>query len=309
MDKSRNVLNYFPDNIKRMFVFILEKQWKNINEICFIVGQPINMQIKGRRYFLGNNKFVQEAENIYFLTKNDVSRIYELITRSSVFAYNRFISQGFLTLEGGIRVGISGDCLLNNGIISGISSINSLSFRIPHNIKTNIDLIYNDIYMNGIVSNIIIISPPGCGKTTMLRSIAASLSKKQADNRIIKCSIIDERYEIAACDNGLPSLDVGQISTVISGCIRSIAIPMVVRSMSPDVILTDEISGIEDINAIKYAKASGCSVIATTHGIDESKNKLYLLNTDKIFDKIIVLSSRNGPGTVEKILDGDSFGN
>lgn len=306
MDKSKKVLNYFPDNIKYMFNFITETQWKKVNEICFIVGQPISMQLNGRRCFLGFGSLVYDTEDIYTVTKNDIHRIYELITKSSVFAYNRFISNGFLTLEGGNRVGICGDCILNGGVVTNISAINSLSFRISHNISPNIDFIFDEIYSDGMVSNIVIISPPGCGKTTFLRAVASSLSKKQKDGRIIKCVIIDERYEIAACDDGIATLNVGQISPVISGCIRSIAIPMVVRSMSPDVIFTDEIASTDDINAIKYAKASGCSIIATTHGLNENNNELSFFDINNLFDKIVVLSSRNGPGTIEKILGGEN---
>ena len=148
----------------------------------------------------------------------------------------------------------------------------------------------------------IIAAYAGCGKTTFLRGLANELSSGRNKGNILKCAVIDERFEIAACESGISAMNVGMVTTVISGCPKNIAIPMTVRSMTPDVIFTDELASEKDVIAVKYARASGCRVIATTHGINETCNELSFFNIQKLFDKIIILSSRNGPGTVERIL-------
>ncbi len=305
MDKSKNVLSYFPEYIKEFFASISDNQWKILNEICFICGQPITVTIGGIRRYLGKSGTNCDVSMAYKTNKNDISRIFELVTKSSLYAYKRFVTNGYTTLDEGHRVGICGDCVVENDKVINVNNINSLTFRITHDIIVNSEVILDEIYADGRILNAIIISPPGCGKTTFLRSVSAAISQKQKDSRIIKCAIIDERYEIAACKCGFQGMNVGYVSAVISGCPRNIAIPMAVRSMSPDVILTDELSSNEDILAIKYAKASGCSIIATTHGLDENNNELKHFNLEGVFDKIFILSRANGPGTIEKVLNGD----
>lgn len=275
-------------------------QWKNLNEISVICGQPLSVMISGKRQFAGGKGITLNSTDAYLVNKYDISAIYELITKSSAYAFNRFISNGFLTLPGGHRIGISGNYIYSDNKITNLISVNSFNFRISHDVMPDIDIILDKIFSLGYPSNTIIISPPGCGKTTLLRALANKLSSNK--NSILKCAIIDERFEIASCESGVSTMNVGLVSSVISGCPKSAAIPMTVRSMAPDIILTDELASEEDIIAIKYAKASGCKIIATTHGIDETCNELSFFNIEKLFDKIIILSSRNGPGTIEKIL-------
>lgn len=299
LDKSKEVKKYIPSNIRDALERLSENAWINLNEINFILGQAITLKIGNKRTYLGANGLVIDCKNAITTSKNDISRIFELITQSSAYSYNRFINDGFLTLRGGHRVGIVGDCICADSKITNVSSVNSFCFRIAHDFYNTANIIFDEIHNNNRINNCIIISPPGCGKTTLLRNIAFMLSN---NNKIIKCTIIDERYEIAACYEGEAMLNVGHVTNVISGCQKSIAIPLVVRSMSPDVILVDELASQSDINSIKYALASGCSVIATTHGTNEFNNEISFFEKDKIFDKLIILSSRNGPGTIEKIV-------
>ncbi len=307
MDKSREILKYIPANLWSAFNSLNDYCLKNLNEISFISGQAITVKICAKRSFLASNGITYNSKNALHTSKNDIKIIYELITESSVYAYNRFINDGFLTLKGGHRVGIGGSYIYADGKISGINYINSLCFRISHNNKYNYNLVFDEIYNGKRVYNTLVISPPGCGKTTLLRSIVSYLSSEHKNNNIIKCCLIDERNEIAACYNGEATMDVGNVTSVISECNKSIAIPLAVRSMSPDIIAVDELSSKKDIDAIKYAQSSGCSVIATTHGLDEKNNKLTYYNNMNIFDKIIILSEKNGPGTVEKVIDGDKI--
>ena len=302
MDKCKKILCYFPQRIRNVLNMLSPLQWKTLNEISIINGQPLNVVISGKRQFMGADGATVNSDDAYLINKEDVSAIFELITKSSVYAFSRFISDGFLTLPGGHRVGISGNYIYTGDRITNLTSVNSFSFRISHDIMPDMDIVFDEICSNGYPCNTVIISPPGSGKTTFLRCLAFELSSGKKNRNIIKCAVIDERFEIAACENGLSTMNVGLVTSVISGCPKNIAIPMMVRSMAPDVILTDELASGEDVSAIKYARASGCKVIATTHGINETSNELSFFNIQKLFDKIIILSSRNGPGTVEKIL-------
>ncbi len=305
MDKGKAVLSYFPKNIREYFSFISDKEWSFINEIVFIIGQAVIVQKNGIRTYITHNSYTTDIGKAYKASADDIAKIYELITKSSAYAYKRFINQGFLTLDYGHRVGLIGECIVDNGMVVGIKNINTLSFRLAHEVNCNINLIFNDIY-NKEISDTIIISPPACGKTTLLRAIIKRLATKQADGFIPKCAVVDERYELTACLNGVPTLNTGNSIVVISACPKDIAIPMLVRSMAPDVIFTDELASAEDISAIKYAKASGCKIIASVHGTDENNNELKFYDTKGLFQNSIILSGRNGAGTIEKIIKGDT---
>lgn len=307
MDKTNEVLKYIPFNIRSLFSNLSDYEWKNLNEISFISGQAITILVCGKRLYLGKEGTSFNCEKAVRITKNDIERIFELITDSSVYAFNRFINEGFLTLKGGHRVGLTGNCVCADGKIINVNSINAINFRISHNHKYNYNLIFDEICSNKGIYNSIIISPPGCGKTTLLRGIASYLGGLNKNNIISKCVLIDERYEIAACYDGQATLDVGNVTAVISGCDKSIAIPLVVRSMAPDIIIVDELASEKDIIAVEYAIASGCSVIASTHGNDEKLNRLVYYNYTDLFQKIIILSSKNGPGTVEKIIGANKW--
>lgn len=298
------IKKYIPSSIRYAIDKLPEKFWDNLNEINFIIGKEITIKTGNRRVYLTNNGVSNNKSDAIIVSKCDILKTFELITESSHYAYNRFVNDGFLTLKGGHRVGIVGNCVCDGNKITNVNSINSLCFRIAHNYHSNNNLVFEEIYDGSILNSCIIISPPGCGKTTLLRDVAFQLNNT---NRIIKCVIIDERYEIAACYEGEPSLNVGHVTSVISGCKKDIAIPMVIRSMSPDVILVDELSSQTDINSVKYALASGCAVIATTHGKDESDNGICFYEKQNVFKKIIILSARNGPGTIEKIINGDIY--
>lgn len=301
MDKNTDILNYFSHKIRKAINNLKKLELSNLNEINIINGQPIIVKINGQNHFLSYKGLCKDASDALIATKEEIDKSYELITQSSAYAYKRFITDGFLTVGNGHRVGIAGNYITENSNILNVNNINSLCFRVNSDVKTNIDLIFDEICCNNVIYNTIIISPPGCGKTTFLRNIARKISD-QSNKRIIKCAIIDERFEIAACQNGIAQLDIGKTSVVISGLKKNVAIPMVVRSLAPDLIITDEVATLEDTDSIKYAKASGCNIIASTHGENEVNNELKLYNLSSIFDIIVVLNSDNGPGTVNKII-------
>jgi len=301
MDKCSTVFNYFTQCIRRCFSSMSYKEIETINEITLISGQPLLVQLNGCRQYAGYDGLTADPGCACVITQKDISIIYEAITNSSEYAYSRFINEGFITLPFGHRVGITGNCVVRDDKIININHINALSFRLAHSCSNNANLIIDDIIKGQDVLNTLIISPPGCGKTTLIRGLAELISGSLY-GVVRKCAIVDERYELASCHNGIASLNVGNSSLIISGCKKSVAIPLVVRSMSPDIIFTDEVSGLDDFEAIKYAKASGCKIIASVHGSDEKNNELSSQNFASVFDRIVILNLTSGPGTIAKVL-------
>ncbi|EIA23008.1 Stage III sporulation protein AA, partial [Candidatus Arthromitus sp. SFB-2] len=166
----------------------------------------------------------------------------------------------------------------------------------------------NYIYKGGEILNTLIISPPKCGKTTLLRDLSKIISNGDSPlNRGFKVSVIDERSEIAASFRGIPQLDVGIRTDVYDNCLKSKGIILAIRSMAPEVIICDEIGTREDFESVLIAYNSGVSIISTIHGSSEEDfyNKLRMsnLNTsmEKIFKCILILSNKNGIGTLERV--------
>ena len=210
LDKSKEILKYIPTRFWHCFEKLNEYSWENLNEINFISGQALTVKICGKRMYMGSTGTTADVNCALFATKNDLSAIYELITESSVYAFNRFINQGFLTLTGGHRVGIGGNYICIDDKISGVNFINTVCFRISHENRYNYDLIYEEIYNENRVYNTLIVSPPGCGKTTLLRSVVSYISTPKNNGNVFKCVLIDERCEIASCYEGEATMNVGK---------------------------------------------------------------------------------------------------
>ena len=235
------------------------------------------------------------------------------VSKMSIYAIQTDLNNGFVVIRGGHRIGVCGEVVYENGKIKNIKNICSLNIRVAHQIFGCADTVMPQIIVNGIFQNTLIVSPPGCGKTTLLRDIIRLLSNgiKTLGFSGKNVSLIDERGEIASCYEGVPTLDIGIRTDVMSNIDKSTGMSMVIRSMAPDIIATDEIGSSDDVLSIKAAILSGVKVIFTMHGdslksILENPNIKELLDMN-IFSKIILLSSGKIPGIVEKIYDGGAY--
>lgn len=290
--KGSGILEYLPLRIKTVLKECINDKTE---EIRLRAGRPLSVkQSSGCFFVTAFGHLSKSSLNAITITKNDIEICVNLLCNSSVYAYEDEIKNGYITLSSGHRIGISGDAVTEDGKIRFINNISGLNFRIAHEIKGCADSIVRDVYNNSSVRNTLIISPPGSGKTTLLRDLARTIS-----NLGKNVSILDERGEISATSNGMPGFDIGAFSDVLQGCSKALGIPMLLRSMAPDIIITDELGGEADFLAIDDAKKRGVNIIATMHAksIKDLDEK-----TLKNFDCIIVLSSRLGVGTIEEIM-------
>ena len=280
---KEEILKYFPIEIRNAILLCEGIDLEELCEIRIRVNREIILKDKERDYIVKRN------EKDFIISKESILRIFESICNNSVYAFTDEIANGFITICGGHRVGISGKALYKNSKVYSIKDISGLNFRIAREIIGVADKIIPQIKVNNEFVNTLIISPPGLGKTTLLRDLI-----RQISNFGYNVSIVDERSEIAACFLGVPQNDIGIRSDVMDLVGKVDGIKMMVRSMRPDFIATDEIGTDEDAEAILYALNSGVKVIATAHGnsvgdLYKSK-KMKELFENKVFNKIVLIN-------------------
>ena len=236
------------------------------------------------------------------------------VSKNSIYAIQNDINNGFVVIRGGHRIGISGEVVYVDEKIKNIKNICSLNIRVARQIYGCADSILPKIISGNTFLNTLIVSPPGCGKTTLIRDIIRQISNGIPSLNFSgkNVALIDERGEIASVYEGVASLDVGIRTDIMSNVNKANGMKMMIRSMAPDVIATDEIGKKEDISAIKEAILSGVKVIFTMHGdsiksIIKNENIRELLSLN-IFSKIILLSSGKIPGIIEKVYDTEKLG-
>lgn len=296
MYQNNRIFAYIPQKFRRFLYYI---NMEGLEEIRLRQGRPLALYYSDAAFFLSERgRLTENPRNPLLATKADLQEGLELICEGSVYAAEHEIRNGYVTIHGGHRVGLAGTAVLTSESITNIKNISGLNYRIAREIQGIADKLMPEIFKNGSVENTLIISPPQCGKTTLLRDIIRNIS-----NRGIKVGVADVRNEIAAMTNGYPGFDLGYACDVLDGAPKKTAIDILLRSMSPTVIATDELGGKTDAETVKKAMYAGVKVLATVH----SENRQTLAKRDDVgellehFSCIITLSRENGVGTVSEV--------
>ena len=230
-----------------------------LTEIRLRRGQPVIIEYRGEYLYVNRCGAVRTADGA--LRSEDVNAVFAAMLSDGVYAYSEQLKRSFVTLDGGVRVGVAGEYVVQGGEVVSVKSVTSLNIRIPHDVKGCARAIFEATQSRGAKS-VLIFSPPGLGKTTMLRDLARSLA---ANCNVL---VIDERNEIYAADCDGKGYDLGERCDVVRGGDKLTSIECAVRAMKPQVIVTDELYGKRDIAAVKYAVECGMAVCASTHVTD-----------------------------------------
>lgn len=321
--KDKEVKNKGRDMEKEVFRFIARDtravirgmnsdDLESLEEIRLRAEKPLMLINRRGDWFVDlSGSLTRSSSNLRLVSQEEIIKTVELISENSIYAYQEEIKGGFITLKGGHRVGIAGKAVLEEGRIKNIKDISGLNIRVSREIKGCSDRIIKHIIKGkNEVFNTLIISPPQCGKTTMLRDIARALSDGilKLEFKGMKVGVIDERSEIAACYKGVAQNSIGVRTDVLDGCPKSIGMTLMLRSMSPEVIITDEIGNSGDKEAVMQVINAGVKIITSAHGFNVSelkaRHEVIGLIEQKVFERYIVLSNSKGPGTVHEIIDG-----
>ena len=268
---------------------------EDAQEIRVRVYAPVMIRSKGKEYFVTESgQVTSRRDPADIMQPRDLEDIVYHICRSSLYAYEEEIKRGYLTIEGGYRIGVTGQAVLDNGgILKTIKNISFLNIRIAHEVSGASKSVLKQLYLDGKIKNTLVISPPGYGKTTFLRDLVKEVSNGNQYGKGVHCCVIDERSEIAGSFRGVPQLDVGVRTDVLDGCPKAVGMMMVLRSMAPQIIVVDELGTIEDVQALFSVTRSGCGLLATIHGdgIEDLKTKGFLgeVIKEKVFERYVVI--------------------
>ena len=292
--EAQQIENLFAGNIRQLLMEA-NLDYDKLYEIRLRVGRPLFLTYDGGECFLRS-----PGQEQYVVTRED-------LTGYSLYAYEDEIRQGYISVQGGHRVGVTGKVILDRGRIMGMKYISCINVRLAHEIQGCADKVMSYIRTKNWIANTLIISPPRCGKTTLLRDIIRQLSNGWENTPGLTVGVVDERSELAGCYQGIPQNDLGMRTDVLDCCPKSEGMQMLVRSMSPDVVAVDELGCEEDFRAVETVIHCGCKLIATAHGncLEDVLEQpfFYKLMGERVFERYIILGKTDQAGYLEGVLD------
>lgn len=309
---TREISPVLPPNLQALLAAAPAEILACTEEVRLRQGRPLLLTAAGRDIMLtAEGRVTEQAGTACFITASDIAKAAQLISGSSIYAFEDEIRSGFITIRGGHRVGITGRAVLEGGRVKTIKNISGFNIRVAREIKGAADKFVPYLFNRqaGVFFHTLVISPPGCGKTTLLRDIIRQISNGLPAHNITgqTVGLVDERSEIAGCYLGVPQKDIGIRTDVLDACPKAEGMMMLLRAMAPKVIAADEIGRREDALAVEEALNAGVKVLTTAHGKDRDDLRqrpvLKELLAGNVFERLVILSRSRGVGTVEAVLD------
>lgn len=301
------VVRLFSANIRQRLER-LPLDYQQVYEIRMRVHNPCLILYQGQEFFLGQSGGVtKERRQAYCVTGEDIQETMEHIAGYSLYAYEEEIRQGYLTVQGGHRVGIAGKAIVEGEHIRGVKYISYVNVRLSHQVKGCASLAMPYVRSANGIYHTLIISPPRCGKTTMLRDMIRQLSDGDEQHPGLTVGVVDERSEIGGSYQGVAQNDLGIRTDVLDCCPKAEGMMMLIRSMSPAVVAVDEIGDYRDIHAIESVIHCGCKLVATVHGdsIEDLRQKPLFerLMNERVFQRYILLQGHQRAGEIKAVFD------
>lgn len=300
-NQKKQIIRVLSESVQK----IIEQErmdFSELQEIRLRIGQPVTVLYQNEELILPT--MYSEKKR---LGKQEMKETIEHISNYSLYAYEHELKQGFITIEGGHRVGMAGQVIMEGEKIKNMKYISSINIRVSHEVLDCANKIFPYITYNKQMYHTLIISPPRCGKTTLLRDVIRQISD---GNRWIKgCTVgvVDERSELGGCYLGVIQNNLGMRTDILDRCPKADGMIMLIRSMAPQVVAVDEIGAKEDVHAIEYAMHCGCKMLATAHGdsMEEICKKPIFekLIREKRFERYVILSNRYRLGGIEAVYD------
>ena len=277
-----------PLNLREQVLAIHHAKKIIAEEIRLRVGYPISITLPDGELFLPECQII---------TPKDMNTVLEIATKSSVHTALDHMRHGFITVQGGHRLGLCGSAVRKDGNIHIMRYISSLNIRIAKQIIGIGDKLLQEIRIQGRVPSVLVLAPPGAGKTTLLRELIRGLSHGIGGSSL-RVGVVDERSELSSMWDGVPQFDLGPHTDILDGCGKAEGLIILLRGMNPQVLAVDEITAPEDIDALLLAAGCGVSLLATAHGssMDDLRTRpLYeALFRHKIFRRIIIIRLIDG---------------
>ncbi|MFZ5644049.1 MAG: stage III sporulation protein AA [Bacillota bacterium] len=315
-DSLKEVLPVLPVNLRRIITAVGKDVLKRVEEIRLRAFKPLILGLDSDDVFISEDGTVSKDLNRAYMTKKeDVERCLSLVSGSSIYAFEEEIKNGFITIPGGHRIGLTGKTVIESGRIKTIKHFSGINIRVSKEIIGSAQSLMPGIIdrKNGTIYHTMIFSPPRCGKTTVLRDAVRMISDGAPDLglRGQTVGLIDERSEIAGCYRGIPQHNVGIRTDVLDGCPKAEGMIMLLRSMGPSVIATDEIGRNEDIKALEEVLNAGVRIIFTVHGssLEELSARpalIYLFRLG-VVERFVLLGRDGRAGVVKSIFKNDAL--
>ncbi|MCA1320577.1 stage III sporulation protein AA [Bacillus tianshenii] len=291
------IMNVLPPNLANVIERLSPQTMDRMEEIRVRINRPLEVMVDGLPLFLA-----------YTVTSEDGTHLLNKISKYSIYALEEELRRGYITITGGHRIGLSGKVITESGKVKAIRDVSSFNIRIAKQKIGVAEPLLPYLYQKRWLSTMII-GPPQTGKTTMLRDLARLMSSGVKEKNIASCKVgvVDERSEIAGCVEGIPQHDLGLRVDVLDGCPKAEGMMMLIRSMSPEVIVVDEIGRMEDSEATMEAVNAGVGLLMSVHAFSYEdlimRPTLREIISIRAVKRFVELSRHKGPGSIKRILN------